>query len=138
MAVGLNPYLNFDGKTREAMTFYQSVFGGKLLMNTFEDFHVPGDPGEEQKIMHAMLETPNGMVLMAADFPNRMSYQAGNNFRLSLSGDDETQLRAWFERLSAGGMVAEPLRQALWGDIFGMVIDQYGVSWMVNISAPKG
>ena len=69
----LNPYLNFRDNTRQAMEFYHTVFGGKLVMNTFKEFGVSLDPSEENKIMHSMVEAENGIVFMAADTPNYLS-----------------------------------------------------------------
>jgi PhnB protein len=134
----LNPYLNFRDNTREAMEFYRSVLGGKLVMNTFKDYHASQDPSEDDKIMHSVLETENGMTIMAADTPNSMEYKPGTNFGLSLSGDDEAELTAYYERLAAGGTVTMPLAKAAWGDTFGMVTDKFGISWLVNISGSKG
>jgi PhnB protein len=136
MASTLNPYLNFKDNTREAMEFYKSVFGGKLQMNTFKDFHASQDPSEDDKIMHSVLEAGNGITFMAADTPNRMEYRAGSNFSMSLSGEDDAELRGYFEKLSAGGRVTMPLEKAQWGDTFGMLTDKFGVNWLVNISAP--
>jgi PhnB protein len=134
----LNPYLNFRDSTREAMEFYHTVFGGKLSMSTFKDFGVSQDPAEENKIMHSQLEADNGIAFMAADTPNYMQYSQGTDMYMSLSGDDEVELSGYFEKLSAGGTVGEPLKKAPWGDTFGMVIDKFGVKWMVNIAGPKG
>jgi PhnB protein len=130
----LNPYLNFRDNTREAMEFYRSVFGGKLDLNTFKDYHASQDPNEDDKIMHSVLEAENGITFMAADTPNRMEYKPGNNFGMSLSGDDEVELKTYFERLAVGGTVTMPLSKAAWGDTFGMLTDKFGVSWLVNIS----
>jgi PhnB protein len=130
----LNPYINFKNNTRQAMEFYQTVFGGKLTMNTFKEFHASQDPSEDEKIMHAMLEADNGITFMAADTPDRMEYQPGTNYSMSLSGDNEAELKTYFEKLSAGGMIVMPLEKAIWGDTFGMCTDKYGVSWMVNIA----
>jgi PhnB protein len=134
MTTQLNPYLNFRDTAREAMTFYQSVFGGELAMNTFAEFHASEDPGEQDKIMHSQLVTDSGMVLMAADTPNSMDYTPGTNYSLSLSGDDEERLRDYWAKLSDGGTVTMPLDQAPWGDTFGMCVDKFAVSWMVNIA----
>jgi PhnB protein len=84
--------------------------------------------------MHSVLKTEYGMTLMASDTPNRMAYTPGNDFSLSLSGDNETELRGYFERLAADGTVTMPLEKAPWGDTFGMVKDRFGISWLVNIS----
>ena len=65
------------------MAFYQTVFGGKLTMNTFKEFGVSQDPTEENKIMHAMLETENGITLMATDLSNSMDLASGTNFSIS-------------------------------------------------------
>jgi PhnB protein len=133
MATMLNPYLNFKDNAREAMQFYQGVFGGKLDMQTFADYHASEDPSEADKIMHAQLQADNGILFMAADTPNSMEYRPGSNFNMSLSGDDEAELRRCFEKLSDGGTVTMPLEQAAWGDTFGMLVDRFGIRWLVNI-----
>lgn len=136
MTSRLNPYLSFRDTAKEAMEFYQSVFGGTLTRSTFAEFQVSQDPAEQDKTMHAMLETDGGLVLMGADTPNSMEYTPGTNYAVSLSGDsaDETELRRFWDGLSAGGTVTMPLNKAPWGDSFGMCLDRFGVSWMVNIA----
>jgi PhnB protein len=137
----LNPYLSFRDNAREAMDFYQSVFGGELASNTFAEFQASDDPAEQDKIMHSMLTTKGGMVLMASDTPKQMDYTPGNNYSLSLSGEDEGELRGYWEKLSIGGSVSMPLGPAPWGDTFGMCTDKFGVNWLVNIAtagAPGG
>ena len=140
MAIQLNPYLSFRDNTREVMEFYQWVFGGELTISTFAEFQASDDPAEQDKIMHSMLTTDGGLVLMASDTPNRMDYTPGNNFSISLGGDqgDEGELRGYWDKLSAGGTVTMPLGLAPWGDTFGMCTDKFGVSWMVNIAQPQG
>lgn len=135
MQTKLTPYLNFRDNTREVMTFYQTVFGGKLTFSTFKEYGVSQDPTEENKIMHSLLEVENGMALMAADVPNSMDLQPGTNISITLSGDNEEELSRFYNMLSAGGHVIEPLAKAPWGDSFGMFVDKFGTSWMVNISA---
>jgi PhnB protein len=132
MTVQLNPYLSFRDNAREAMTFYQSVLGGELTVSTFADFHASDDPAEQDKVMHSQLETPDGLVLMGADTPAGMEYQPQAGVSVSLSGDDETSLRGYWERLSEGGTVTMPFEKAPWGATFGMCVDRFGTSWMVN------
>jgi len=132
MPVRLNPYIGFRDDAREAMTFYQSVLGGELTISTFADFHASEDPAEQDKVMHSQLETPDGLVLMAADTPNQMEFQPQAGVSVSLSGDDEDKLRGWWERLSEGGTVVMPFAKAPWGATFGMCVDRFGTSWMVN------
>jgi PhnB protein len=133
----LNPYLSFKDNARQAMEFYQTVFGGKLSINTFKEFHASQDPAEDDKIMHAMLEAENGITFMAADTPNGMEYRPGTNYSMSLSGADQAELTTYFQKLSAGGTISMPLEKAPWGDTFGMLTDKFGVNWMVNIAGPR-
>lgn len=132
--IRLNPYISFKDNAREAMEFYKNVFGGSLTMSTFKEFNASQDPVEENKIMHAMLQTDKGMMLMGADTPNHMEYNPGTNVSISLSGDMEDELRGYWERLSDGATIREPLKKAPWGDTFGMLKDRFGIDWMVNIS----
>jgi PhnB protein len=134
MGVTLNPYLNFKDNAREAMEFYNSVFGGKLNTSTFAEFGAPVEDNEKELIMHAQLEGDNGIVLMGADTPSHMDFKEGSNGQVSLSGDDEGTLRGYWEKLSAGGTVSVPLEKAPWGDTFGMCVDRFGVPWLVNIA----
>jgi PhnB protein len=133
----LNPYLSFRDNARAAMEFYQTVFGGKLTMSTFKEFHASQDPSEDHKIMHSVLEAENGITFMASDTPSNMEYRSGTNMSMSLSGDNAAELTAYYEKLSVGGTIGMPLEKAPWGDTFGMLTDKFGVSWLVNISGPK-
>jgi PhnB protein len=131
MATRLNPYISFPGTAREAMQHYEQVFGGSLSLSTFGEYGAEGEGADG--IMHAMLEAPGGLTLMASDMPPGMEHQPGNGMAISLSGDDADVLRGWWERLAEGGTVTMPLERQMWGDEFGMVTDRFGVAWMVNI-----
>ncbi|MCA0336683.1 MAG: VOC family protein [Actinobacteria bacterium] len=133
MASRLNPYLNFDGTTRAAMEFYHSVFGGELAISTFGEFGAP-EGVDPDGTMHAMLQTPAGFTLMASDGPPGQPVTSGSNFSLSLSGDDEAELRGYWDQLAEGGQVVMPLERQMWGDTFGMCVDKFGMPWMVNIA----
>jgi PhnB protein len=133
----LNPYLNFRDQARAAMEFYATVFGGKLQISTFKEYHASQDPSEDNKTMHAVLETDNGITLMASDTPSSMEFHPGNTMSVSLSGDDEKELRGYWEGLAAGATIQMPLAKAGWGDTFGMLTDKFGVPWLVNIAAKK-
>lgn len=133
--VQMNPYLMFQDQAREAMGFYQEVFDGELTTQTFAEGGMSGASVNDERIMHAQLETPHGLLLMASDVPDGVPYQPGSAISISLHGDDEPALRSMFEALSDGGTVIEPLTEAPWGDVFGACADRYGTSWMVNISA---
>jgi PhnB protein len=137
MQTKLNPYLNFKDNTRQAMEFYNSIFGGKLQMSTFKEFHASQTPAEDNLIMHAELNAGDVLTFFASDTPARMEFRPGTNMSLSLTGDNEEELKAYFKKLSAGGTVGMPLEKAIWGDMFGMCTDKFGVGWMVNITAKK-
>ena len=137
MTAILNPYLHFRDTAREAMEFYKSVFGGELDLLTFAE---QGDPypGEGDKIMHAQLETPSGFTLMGSDVPAHMGYSSGeNNASVSISStkSEEAELRGYWDKLSEGAEITEALAIAPWGATFGMLVDKFGVHWLINISA---
>ncbi len=136
MASRLNPYLSFDGNARAAMQFYEGVFEGTLTLNTFGEYGPPDAP-EADKIMHGMLETASGFTLMGADTPPGSELHPGDNITISLSGDDDAELRGYWAKLSDGGTVALPLEKQMWGDVFGMCTDRFGIAWMVNIAQPE-
>ena len=137
MASKLNPYISFEGTARDAMETYRDVFGGELNLNTFGDFG-QAPPGFEDKIMHGQLETPAGFTLMASDTPPGMPHQPGSTISVSLSGDDESELRGYWDKLTDGGQITLPLEKQMWGDEYGMCTDKFGVGWMVNIAQPQG
>jgi PhnB protein len=133
VASRLNPYISFPGTARDAMEFYEGVFGGSLTLNTFGELGGQDAPNPDQ-IMHAMLETGSGFTLMGSDTPPGMEHDPGNNIAISLSGDDDGELRGYWEQLSEGGTVTMPLEKQMWGDEFGMCTDRFGIAWMVNIA----
>ncbi len=129
----LNPYLSFRTEARQAMEFYQSVLGGQLDINVFSEFpDMLQDPSESDLVMHAQLTTPDGLVLMASDTPSSMPYVTPQGFSVSLSGTSAETTRAVWDKLSDGATVTMPLDNAPWGGLFGMLVDRFGTSWMLN------
>lgn len=137
MSSRLNPYISFRDNARQAMEFYQSVFGGELTLSTFTEGTGVEGPGGDQ-IMHASLETSSGFQLMAADTPPGMEHSPGTSISISLSGEDGDELRGYWQKLSQDGTVAVPLEKQVWGDEFGMLVDRFGIQWMVNIAGQPG
>lgn len=133
MTSRLNPYLSFDNTARAAMDFYKSVFGGTLTLTTFAEGGMADNSDDAAKIMHGQLETPDGYWLMGADTPASMGAPRPNG-AVSLSGDDEARLTAQWSGLSDGATITIPLAKAPWGDSFGMLVDRFGVPWLVNIA----
>jgi PhnB protein len=133
MASTLNPYLSFRDDARAAMEFYKDALGGELTISTFGEYGDSSAP-EANLVMHAQLTTPDGFTLMGSDTPPGMDYSGGGGFSISLSGDDEGDLRGYYDKLAEGGTVMMPLEKQMWGDVFGMLTDKFGVNWMVNIA----
>ncbi|GAA2174847.1 VOC family protein [Agrococcus versicolor] len=131
MTTVLNPYLSFPGTAAEAMAFYHHVLGGSLESSTFGESGM-GSPDEATKVMHAQLRTEQGHTIMGADIADAMPIDRGTQ-QVSLSGDEELLLRSWWEGLAEGATILEDLQQAPWGDLFGMLVDRFGVQWLVNV-----
>ncbi len=132
----LNPYIAFNGNAKEAMEFYKQVFGGDLKMSTFKESGAPAGANPDG-IMHAMLTAENGIMLMASDTAPGMDYKPGDNVSISLSGDNEEELKGYWDKLSAGAKITMPMDKAPWGDMFGMLTDKFGIYWLVNIAGKK-
>lgn len=132
MKTTLNPYLHFNGNCEEAMNFYKSVFGGELDLKRFGDMPMPGNDVDPNKIMHSGLKA-DGFSFMASD--GGKGEMNTDNFSISLNGEDGETLRKYFDGLSEGGKVTMPVEKHPWGAEFGMLKDQFGIDWMVNITA---
>lgn len=134
----LNPYLSFKDQAREAMTFYQGVFGGELDISTFGQYEgMVQDPAEADLVMHAQLTSPDGFVLMAADTPTGMTWRQPAGMAVSVSGDDEALLQGFWDKLTDRGTVTMPFDTPPWGGRFGMLTDRFGIDWMVAVNAPS-
>ncbi len=129
--IDLHPYLMFEGNCRDAMEFYQRIFGGDLQFMTYGDMDGSCPDAMKNQIMHSTLMGEE-VELMAGDNPQETPLGAGK-INLSLSGFNEANLRSKFEALSEGGQILVPLDKQMWGDIFGCFTDRFGVDWMVNI-----
>lgn len=137
MSISLSPYLNFAGNAREAMTFYQSVFGGELSVSTFAEFGGGGDMPDDGT-MHAQL-VHDSFTLMASDaMPGAEQTWGGTRVYLAFFGDDVPTFQGWFDKLAESGSVGQPLEKQVWGDMYGLVKDKFGLEWMFNISMPEG
>lgn len=138
MAIQMNPYLNFDGKSEEAFNFYKSVFGGEFA--TVMRFGENPECGsiteaEKQLVMHIALPIDGGGMLMATDTLESMGQKLiqGNNFYISLSPETKEEADRLFGGLSNGGNVEMTMSDMFWG-YFGCFRDKFGVGWMLNVS----
>ncbi len=133
----LNPYLTFNGNAAEVMKFYQSVLGGDLRVQTFGDAKMAQKPEHEKLTMHAVL-TSGSITIMASDArPDMGTVKFGDEFNMSLQGSEEDGLADIFAKLAEGGKIDMPMAKQFWGDTFGMLVDKFGIHWMVNITAKK-
>ena len=133
----VQPYLFFDGKCEEAIEFYKKALGAKVnMLMRFKDSPEPPPPGcgpvDGNKIMHAQFQV-GGTVIMASD-----GRATGNpkfeGFALSLTVPTETEADKAFNALANGGKVEQPLAKTFFSAKFGMVVDKFGVFWMVLVT----
>lgn len=138
MNTQINAYLSFGGNCREAMTFYQHCFGGELDLKTFEDAPMSEKmpPEAQLQIMHARL-TSGSLLLMASD-GLQAAPAKGNVINLNITCSSEEEINSFFQKLSEGGKIIMPLADQFWGAKFGMITDQFDISWMLNWEKPQG
>lgn len=124
-------YLNFDGNTREVMSFYQRCLGGELTLQTIGEAPFADQLPQEthHRILHSSLEA-GGISIMASDMVMG-GLTTGNNVSLMLSCNSEEETHTLFDRLAAGGAVRDPLGVKFWGDLFGALTDKYGINWLL-------
>lgn len=134
----ITPYLNFNGRTEEAFNYYKSVFGGEFTsVQRFSDTPHKDQmaPADQQKIMHISLQVDKDTTLMASDHLEAMGMGPlveGNNFSLSVHPASEAEAKRIFDSLAEGGQVLMPIDKVFWGAYFGMLIDQFGIKWIIN------
>lgn len=129
----LSPFLRFnDSKCREAMNFYKDSLGGELEFMTVKGSPMEKDFPKDKHglVMHSTL-TKGSWVLIGSDMM-RDKAVIGDNVGVSLACESEKEIKTIFAKLSKGGEIFMPLEDAFWGAIFGLVIDKYGVEWMLN------
>ncbi len=136
----INPYLNFQGKAEEAMTFYAEALGGKLTeIHRFSSMPNAADLPEAARnlVMHVGVELPNGLTLMASDTMEGFGppFVAGTNMSISVHPASKEDADRFFGALSEGGEVTMPLEDQFWGDYYGACTDRFGVQWMINYNA---
>jgi len=131
--VKLEAYLFFPGNTEEAMTFYRGVLGGELSITRRGDVDPTAPEAEKHIVINAALDTGT-FTLRASDRADATN-DIQTRVELTIIGTEEDDLRRIFDALSDGGTVKAPLEKMFWGDIFGGLIDRFGIGWQVNITA---
>ena len=129
----IHAYINFPGNCREAMSFYRDCLGGELTLQAIKDTPMAAEckEGTENDIMHSTLQK-DGLLLMASDMIGPEGLHQGNNMSLCVNCSSEEEIRTFFQNLSAGGTVIDPLKQQFWGALFGVLTDKFGIRWLFN------
>lgn len=133
----LNTYLTFKDNARQAMEFYARALGGQItMMMTMGESPMAGEiPAQfHGLIMHASLQLGDRM-LMASDsppVPGCPAFEGNKGFSLSLTAGTPAEAEKLFEVLSEGATVTMPLAETFWSPAFGMLVDKFGIAWMVN------
>jgi PhnB protein len=138
MSMPVQPYLFFDGQCEAAIEFYRQAVGAEIeMLMRYQDSPSPLPPGThagyEHKVMHASLRIGDGSIMMADDCMGHPDFQG---FSLSLQVADEAMARQRFNVLAVDGQVKMPLGKTFFSPCFGMVVDRFGVSWMVMVAMP--
>jgi PhnB protein len=123
------PYFSMPGTAREALTFYQGVFGGETILHTFAEFG--RDDGPPDAIAHGILRGPVDIFAADAGAGESTAHIEGVLFSL-LGASDPTTLESWFATLSDGGTDIDPLQLRPWGDHDGQVTDRFGIRWLIG------
>jgi PhnB protein len=150
MTIQTTTHLNFRGDARTALEFYQSAFGGHIVINTYADFGMPAELPDADKVVFGLVAAENGFRVMGYDIPGQTegsiagggSTSRENNTTVtdqalfvSIGSDTLDELQAYWDALSVGAVIVEPLAASAWSAGFGMLTDQFGVTWSVSVTA---
>jgi PhnB protein len=137
MAVTVTPHLNFRGNAREALAFYQSVFGGELTIASYAEMG-NSDPATADHVTWGQVAADNGFRIMAYDvYPNLPWDQGDDPFFVSVRGGDPDELRSYWDKLADGATVKQPLAPAPWAPLYGQLTDRFGVTWVLDVAAER-
>jgi PhnB protein len=150
MTIQTTTHLNFRGDARQALEFYQSVFGGHTVINTYADFGMPADVPGADKVVFGLVVADNGFRVMGYDIPGQTegSVAGGGSTRrennatvtdqalfVSISANSLDELQGHWDALAVGSTIVEPLAASAWSAGFGMLTDQFGVTWSISVTA---
>ena len=139
MSVTVTPHINTRGRTREVLDFYKSIFGGDYALATYADIHAAENPDQADEIAFGQLEAPSGFRIMAYDVQPSKGYDAGTNaFHVALRGDDPAEIQQQWDGLAAGATILTPIGSAPFSPFYGMLTDRFGITWIIDATAPTG
>lgn len=137
MTIKTVAHLNFRGDARAALSFYQSVFGGDLVVITYAyaDAGAAPNPAEADQVMWGQVASPDGFAIMAYDVPSRLSWNAGEiPFFVSVRGEAADEITRYWAKLSQNAAIIQPLAPAGWSPLYGMLKDRFGVTWVLDVA----
>jgi PhnB protein len=138
VTVTTTAHVNFRDGAREALSFYQSVFGGDLSLATYADIHSADSPEQADRIAFGRVKAPNGFDIMAYDVQPSKGYHPGeNSFYVTLQGNEADEIKAQWQGLANGATILIPLAPAPFAPLYGMLTDRFGVTWIVGVDAPQ-
>jgi PhnB protein len=139
MSIATTAHINFRGQAREALTFYESVFGGKTMIATYADIHQIEDPAQADSVAWGQVEAPDGFRIMAYDVQTAKPYDRGQNaFYIALRGTDANEIQTRWDALADGATILTPLAPAVFAPLYGMLTDRFGVTWIVDVATAYG
>lgn len=133
----INTYLQYDGKCTEAFKFYEKVLGAKIMiMMTYGEGPMAAQckPEEQKYVMHGRIAIGD-TVLMASDSPHGR-YEKPQGYSVTISVDEPKDADRLFTALSEGGHIIMNIEETFWARRFGMLVDKFGIPWMVNCEKP--
>jgi PhnB protein len=135
MSVQAVTHLNFRGQARAALAFYHAVFGGQVMLATYQDFGAVPDGTPADGIIWGQVVSDSGMRIMAYDVQAGQAWHPGENaFYVSLRGDSVEEITTLWTDLADGGSILHPLGPAKWSPLYGMLKDRFGVTWVLDVA----
>lgn len=149
MTINAITHLNFtDGQARAALDFYADVFGGTVLVHTYEEFGMPADAPDATRLAYGQVSADSGFLIMAYDIPGSTTVVdaaapfvrrehgvtlTNQSSFVSLRAGSLEETRALWDALVLGGHEVEALAASNWSAGFGMLTDKFGVTWILSV-----
>jgi PhnB protein len=137
MSIDVVAHINLRGQARQALEFYHSIFGGEISLVSYKDAGNVQHPSDAEHVMWGQVTSESGFRIMAYDVPVGTVWSQGENaFFVSVRGETANEIAAYWKGLSDGAQVMHPLGPAQWTKLYGMLRDQFGVIWILDVVAP--
>ncbi|KQQ36285.1 bleomycin resistance protein [Duganella sp. Leaf126] len=136
MSIKSVAHINLRGTAREALGFYRAVYGGQLTLVSYGEAGMAHDPAQADQIIWGQVTAESGFCVMAFDVPEAMPWDPGQNaYYVSVRGDSAEEITGYWQQLSEGATIVQPLAASPWAPLYGMLKDRYGVMWVLDVAA---